>query len=435
MEEALLAHPDVRYAVAFAVPHPRLGEEVGAAVVLRDGAQATAAQLRVFVAGSLAPAKVPRRVVAVDEIPRGATGKLDRVALAERLGLGVRPVSAAERIAPADDLEREIAHIWQSVLDEDVLPSVDVDFFELGGDSLHATELLEEIERVLGRRLPATVFFDGATVRAMADLVRIESADPSSSVVVPVQPQGTRPPLFCVMRAGSVVTLRHFTTTLGSDQPVFGLWIPAMHGTDDVAGSIEELGAECAWLVRETRPTGPCVLFGHSMGGLVVFEAARQLVRSGHAVALVCIADALHPRLQRAAWARRHSTRYRLRKLFSRRGPSVVAWRIRQLVGRNPPRPIVYLPGTESVADWHAAFRGECVYEPGPASVPAAIFATQPYLDFAKSPDLGWEPVLDAGWTSVEVPGNHDSMIGEPHVHVLAARLDVCLRVATAGAG
>ena len=55
------------------------------------------------------------------------------------------------------------------------------------------------------------------------------------------------------------------------------------------------------------------------------------------------------------------------------------------------------------------------------------ILTTQHYLTAAKSPDLGWAPVLDAGWEVVEVPGNHDSMIGEPHVHVLAARLDQCL--------
>lgn len=431
VEDALLAHPDVRLAVAFAVPHPRLGEEVGAAVVLHAGAQVTAAQLRVFVAESLAAPKVPRRVVTVDEIPRGATGKLDRNGLAHRLGLcaphGVS-VDESTGAAPVDDLEREVARIWQTVLAEDVLPSVDADFFEIGGDSLHATELLEEIDRVFGRRLPATVFFDGPTVRAMADRLRSDQGEPGAAFVVPVQPDGTRPPLFCVMRAGSVVTLRHFAATLGSDQPVFGVWMPAMHGTADMGGSIEDLAAECARLIRETRPSGPYLLFGHSMGGVVVFEAARQLASEGCDVALVCIADAFHPRIARAAWARRRTARYRIRKLFSRRGPSIVAWRVRQVLGRNPPKPVTYLPGTEAILDWGAAFARERAYEPGASPAPAVVFATRPYLDYARTPDLGWAPVLTAGWQSVEVPGSHDSMIGEPYVHVLAARLDECLR-------
>ncbi len=427
IDEALLAHPDVKYAVAFAVPHPRLGEEVGAAVVLHEGATTTAAQLRVFVAGTLAPYKVPRRVVAVDEIPRGATGKLDRMSLAGRLGF----TDAADRdvpdsgahVEPADDLELRVARIWQDVLGIDVSPSVDADFFALGGDSLHAVELLEVVEQSFDRRLPATVFFDGATVRAMADLLRADRADPSASFVVPVQPHGTQPALFCVMRAGSVVTLRHFARTLGPDQPIFGVWMPSMHGPDESSGSIEELAAECVQLVRATRAEGPYRLFGHSLGAVVVFEAARQLTAQGHTVTAVFMADAIHPDLQRAAWARRHSTRYRLRKLFSGRGPKIVAWRVRQALGRNPPKPVVYLPGTEAVVDWRAALARERNYVPGPAPAPVVIFATRQYLDFAKVPDLGWAPVLDAGWESIEVPGNHDSMIGEPHVHVLAGRL------------
>jgi acyl-CoA synthetase (AMP-forming)/AMP-acid ligase II/thioesterase domain-containing protein/acyl carrier protein len=425
IDEALLAHPDVKYAVAFGVPHPRLGEEVGAAVVLHQGATITAPQLRVFVGGALAPYKVPRRVVAVDEIPRGATGKLDRASLADRLGFvdAAQADTARSRVEPVDDLERSVADIWQDVLDHDWSPSVTADFFELGGDSLHAVELLEEIERTFGRRLPATVFFDGATVRDMTDLLRAAPTDPSASFVVPVQAQGARPALFCVMRAGSVVTLRHLAQTLGPDQPVFGVWMPAMHGPDESAGSIEQLGAECVRLVRATRPDGPYLLFGHSLGAVVAFEAARQLAADGHRVGAVFMADAIHPELQRTAWARRHSTPYRLKKLFSRRGPKIVAWRVRQALGRNPPRPVVYLPGTEFVADWRAALARERNYVPGPAPAPVVIFATQRYLKASQRPDLGWAPVLTAGWESIEVPGDHDSMIGEPHVHVLATRL------------
>jgi acyl-CoA synthetase (AMP-forming)/AMP-acid ligase II/thioesterase domain-containing protein/acyl carrier protein len=428
IDEALLGHPEVKYAAAFGVPHPRLGEEVAAAVVLQEGATVTASQLRVWVADHLAPYKVPRRLVAVERIPMGKTGKLDRAVLAAQLGsLGSAGVEPA-RVAPADELERAVAEIWRGVLGDDQPPGVEEDFFELGGDSLHAVELLEQIERVLGRRLAATIFFEGATVRRMADELRTEPGDPSASSVVAVQPLGSRPPLFCVMRAGAVVTLRHLVRTLGPDQPVFGIWMPSMHGTDDVSGSVEELAAECAQLVRATRPEGPYALLGHSLGAIVAYEAARQLVAGGASVTTVVIADALHPAVQRAEWVRRHSTRYRLRKLVSRRAPAVVVWRVRRLLGRTPPRTVEHLPGTDAVVDWRAAGARERRYEPGPSPVPVTILATEQFLRFAKSPDLGWAPVLGAGWDAATVPGTHDSMIGEPHVHVLAAAVDAALR-------
>ena len=87
VDEALLAHPAVAQALAFALPHPRLGEEVAAAVVLKEGARAGERQLAAFVAGRLAAFKVPRRLLFLDELPKGATGKPQRLGLARRLGL------------------------------------------------------------------------------------------------------------------------------------------------------------------------------------------------------------------------------------------------------------------------------------------------------------------------------------------------------------
>jgi acyl-CoA synthetase (AMP-forming)/AMP-acid ligase II len=88
VDGVLLDHPAIQQVVAFAMPHPKLGEEVAAAVVLREGQTATEREIRDFCANRMADFKVPRRVVILDEIPKGATGKLQRIGLAEKLGLG-----------------------------------------------------------------------------------------------------------------------------------------------------------------------------------------------------------------------------------------------------------------------------------------------------------------------------------------------------------
>jgi len=87
VDEVLMDHPAVAQCVTFAIPHEKLGEEVGAAVVLREGASATEQEIRAFAATRLADFKVPRKVVILPEIPKGATGKLQRIGLAQRLGL------------------------------------------------------------------------------------------------------------------------------------------------------------------------------------------------------------------------------------------------------------------------------------------------------------------------------------------------------------
>ena len=80
-------HPAVAQVVCFALPHPKLGEEVGAAVVLKEGVSATERDIRDFVATRVADFKVPRKVLILGELPKGATGKLQRIGLAKRLGL------------------------------------------------------------------------------------------------------------------------------------------------------------------------------------------------------------------------------------------------------------------------------------------------------------------------------------------------------------
>jgi acyl-CoA synthetase (AMP-forming)/AMP-acid ligase II len=88
VDEILMDHPAVAQVVCFGMPHPKLGEEVGAAVVLREGLEATERELQAFVSERAADFKVPKRILLMDEIPKGATGKLQRIGLAQKLGLG-----------------------------------------------------------------------------------------------------------------------------------------------------------------------------------------------------------------------------------------------------------------------------------------------------------------------------------------------------------
>ena len=141
VEQALLAHPAVAEAVGFALPDERLGEAVGAAVVLRDGCAATERELRGFVAERLAYHKVSRQIVFLDALPMGPTGKPRRIGLAQTLGLVPpplpEPASREGFVPPRTPLEGLVAGIWAEVLAEDQVGAED-DFLALGGDSILA---------------------------------------------------------------------------------------------------------------------------------------------------------------------------------------------------------------------------------------------------------------------------------------------------------
>jgi len=174
IDEVLMDHPAVAQAVAFALPDPRLGEDVAAAVVLRPGAKTTARELRRFAAGRLAEFKVPSRVVILEEIPKGPTGKLQRIGLAEKLGIsGSEEAVAGERapfVAPRNPVEETVAALWRDVLRLETV-GVNDRFLELGGDSLMATMLVSRIRSIMHVELSLIDFFDASTIEEQARLI------------------------------------------------------------------------------------------------------------------------------------------------------------------------------------------------------------------------------------------------------------------------
>jgi acyl-CoA synthetase (AMP-forming)/AMP-acid ligase II/acyl carrier protein len=167
IDEALLAHPDVEQAVAFALPHPTLGEDLAAAVVLRPDSTVAPDALRNFLFDRLAGFKVPSEIILLREIPKGPTGKVQRIGMAERL-------SAARQhafVAPRDAVEAILAQAWSEVLEVDAI-GMDDNFFALGCDSLKATRAAGRIESMLPIELSATDIFHHPTVAGLAGTIR-----------------------------------------------------------------------------------------------------------------------------------------------------------------------------------------------------------------------------------------------------------------------
>jgi acyl-CoA synthetase (AMP-forming)/AMP-acid ligase II/acyl carrier protein len=180
IDEALLRHPAVRQAVAFAMPHPTLGEDVAAAVVLHAGQIVSMQELRRFAAAGLADFKVPRLIIFIPEIPKGATGKIQRIGLAEKLKPQLEAAKAQSlpgNDGPRDLVEEEILNIWQQVLDFRPI-GVQDDFLALGGDSLMAARILMLVDEHFKVDLSLADLFNAPTVAAMAELVkeRVKSA-------------------------------------------------------------------------------------------------------------------------------------------------------------------------------------------------------------------------------------------------------------------
>jgi acyl-CoA synthetase (AMP-forming)/AMP-acid ligase II/acyl carrier protein len=177
IEEVLMDHPAVAQVVTFAVPHPQLGEDVAAAVVLGKSGCATEREILEFAATKLADFKVPSQVRFVDEIPKGPTGKLQRIGLAERLGMTALNQNNREQrrtnasyVAPRTPIERELAEIWAGVLGLDQVGIHDP-FLDLGGHSLLASQIVARVYDRFQVELSPGSLLGTPTVAAMAEMI------------------------------------------------------------------------------------------------------------------------------------------------------------------------------------------------------------------------------------------------------------------------
>jgi thioesterase domain-containing protein len=422
IDEVLLDHPAVAQAVAFAVPDRSLGEEVAAAVVLREGASAEEGELQDFTAARLADFKVPRRVIFVEEIPKGPTGKLQRIGLAAKLGVsgGREPLAGGPSVyaAPETSAEKTLAAVASDVLAVGRVGATD-DLFDLGLDSLLATQLLARASDagIGDADVPITVLLRAPTVRLLAAL--LESGErPVESCIVPIQPDGPMPPLYFVHpHDGRVVHFRPLAESLGLDQPLYALQAPP--DGERRYERVEHLARRYVEEIRLLQPEGPYHLGGHCMGGAVAFEMAQQLRADGATVGVLALVNPSgEPRSSLAFRLRRSRQVARRAVQHARKGRLNMAvrwWLRRELSGVAAAEPELRVESS--------LMRARNSYSAAPYPGRILLFRDRDYL----TPTSFWERIALGGLEFHSVPGDQGTVLRPPNVAVIARYLSAAL--------
>jgi thioesterase domain-containing protein len=265
---------------------------------LKPGAVLTASELRSFVATHLADFKVPRLVHFVEQLPKGPTGKLQRVGLAGVLGVGSPNVvcARAETVPPHSTLERELAQVWARVLGVSEVGIHD-DFFTLGGDSLAATELLLQAAEILDADIPYVEFVEQPTIAGIlaGRGTRSPGSRSTRQILVPIQTQGSGPPILCTPGHDNRLwmispVIRH----LGKDRPVYGLRTPAVDAAHPYR-SLEEIVEHGLAMIEPQLVDRRCDIIGPCFGAMLAWEMACRLEQCGVNVDLLVLIDPPHP--------------------------------------------------------------------------------------------------------------------------------------------
>ena len=369
-----------------------------------------------------------------------------------------RPELDSDFVAPETEIERTLAGFWSELLGVSNV-GVEDSFFDLGGHSLIAVRLFAKVRKAFRVDFPISILFEAPTIRACAALIAEETgqADPASASapangqapaapprrfrhIVPMHDGdgGPRQPFFLVAGMfGNVLNLRHLANLLGADRPFFGLQARGLYGDAAPHGSIEEAAADYIAEIRQVQPEGPYMLGGFSGGGIIAYEIAHQLEAAGEKISLIAMLDTPLPQRRALSWRDRLMIQVQQLRADGLRYPLIwarrrIAWEIsrRQQVEE-----------TEDTHSFHNAEIESAFYSA------IAAYQMRPWDGRL----VLYRPPLAGKWTvsggtlvngdrayvfhdnewglhvpSVEVrevPGDHDSMVLEPNVRVLAARM------------
>jgi len=434
-------HPNVQQQVIIAHKQSDFEKILVAYIVFRQPTTESIHELRQFLKQKLPDSMIPSIFMPLEAIPLTANGKVDRRALPAPSLAATE--TAQGFIAPRDDLELQMTKIWENILKVNPISVMD-NFFELGGHSLLAVRLFTEIERVFGRNMPLATLFQAPTVEQLVNLLRDEGWAPSWSSLVPLQPKGSKTPVFCVHAiGGNVLSLHDLAHHLGANQPFYALQSQGLDGKQSVPKRLEDMAASYLEEIRTVQPHGPYYILGQSSGGLVAFEMAQQLVAQGETVSLLALIDTYEPtaisanRLPLQARVMFHLQnlyKFHVHYLADRIHGTIVfrlrnkvgLWTARTVqqfyryVGQPVPHQFRYTEVRETIR------QALSNYKPQPYPGAIVLFrATETFLALVENQQhrqRGWSKLAEQGLVVYDIPGAHN-LEQEPHVGHLAEKL------------
>ena len=448
IEATLRQAPGVSEGVVMARELARSEKSLVAYVVLDQTQNPTLKDIRRFLQAKLPDYMVPAAFVVLEAMPLNPNQKVDRRAL---------PMPTAENLAgfktviPAgNELEQQLTEIWESVLGIQPI-GIQNNFFEMGGSSLLAVQMLTQIEKLWGKSLPITTLLQAPTIEDLVLVLNNVEPEEGMGDLVTLQSGGSKPPLFCIY---GVLLYQDLVNHLDPDQPVYGVFLQEevdllKTGRCDqhncVFASVPTIAARYLETIRSFQPHGPYYLAGESFGGVVAFEMAQQLQAAGEEVALVALLDSWLLNGYTQSLVQRLKLHW---KLLSKHGLSYIVKRVQrrtQMVRRKLAASLhkVYqqlhpFSGSISLAvtevtqqDVRASVlqRASRLYVPKPYTGKMVLFRAmeRDLFEVGYDRDLGWGPLAAGGLEIFDVPGDHLGILKDPNVRVLAEKLQLYL--------
>lgn len=390
-----------------------------------------------FLKAKLPDYMVPTLWMELDELPLTSNSKIDRKSLPD--------FDAEEQLkdnyaAPRTETEKAVAEIWQAVLKLQRV-GIDDNFFDIGGHSLLAVQIMTRIEKKLRKKHPIAVLFQYPTVAQLSSFIEKEDTKNIKwRTIVPIKPTGSKMPLYIVHGAGlNVLNFHDLASMADSEQPIFGIQGIGVDGEEAVFKNIEDIASFYTNELVKHNPTGPYAIAGYSIGGFLAVEMARKIQEMGKEVKMLIIFDTdadnaretepwyvIMPKVMKRYLPRFLGGKKSLRKQLAYKFRSNKEILTNKVGLQGKPESAEYYALLDSIKGrYFAAFKD---YKLTPVNVNIHLFKAD-FNDHYNDDEvyLGWKKYTTKDVKRYLVPGNHLTMMVPPNVSNLAEELQQVL--------
>jgi len=404
----------------------------------------------------------------LEEMPLTEAGEVDRDQLSST---GTQ--ASAEKVAPSTEIERKLVDIWQQALGISPIGIRD-NFFELGGSSILAVSLFGTIEKEFGKRFPLTILFEAPTIEQLAQTLEPSEQVQTWKSLVLLKPGNSKAPLFFVHDVdGTAILYMNLARRLSPERPVYGLRPHSTEGCSILHTRISDMASYYIEEMRSVQPKGPYLVGGLCAGGVIAFEIACQLQAQGEKVPLVAIIDAIDvkgpsrsgysnsKRMSRFSQALTQGQQLKGQEWLTY-VLSTVTKKVKNLISYEVSKKIqdtqetfkvtlyrYYLDKKLPLAQFLQDIPVRTIYNKlakteyvppvyqGKLTLWRAtenvgmddpLIDDTPAVEIISDPLLGWGKRSTNGVETFDIPGGHSSMLQEPHVEVLAEKLEAFIK-------
>ncbi len=405
IETILNQHSAVKEAIVIPQEYEAGDKRLIAYIVPRNAQPPGNKELKDFLKNRLPQYMIPSGFVILEALPLTPNDKVDRRALPkpDKTNLNLEE----EYLSARNDVEQKLVKLWEQVFGIQPIGIKD-NFFSLGGNSLMATSMVVEIEKIFDKKLSQGIFFKASTIEELAAI--ITQKETVNETVITINSNGIKPPLFIIAKNGYLY--QQMIEYLDTEQPVYILQEPL--------DEAPEMASRCIQQIQKIQPQGPYNLIGHSYEGLVAYEIALQLYAENEKVGFLGMLDTPIPEVEdladKTSWQKRYQRLKTVFKLPLRDIINFVKERIEYRISKK------LYPLLSQLDKFTDAY--ELKPLPGKITIFSAVFEFYALED----PNFGWDKWAADGVEIYDIPGTHRSMLLKPdNAKLIAKQLADCL--------